>query len=383
MTLAFTTGSATSARHRAKAGFTLVEVLLAAVITVILVGILLRITTLATTTVSLSTQALTAFTSARAAFDVMTQNLSQATLNTYLDYYGDSTGTSPSTRRTNTNLSAFFPVAYGRASDLQFLVRANKQQSYYGQEVYFQSPRAYSTDAALQSSTGLLNACGYYVFFGSNQLYEPTAVTSQIAAGRTTERYRYRLMQGMEPTENFSVFPSTAVTGATTDQTSWLGNIQNPPTQGSAYVSPLADNVIALVVWPRQSVNDDPAGMNLLPASMAYSYDSQANVTPSGPAGGPFTQVITADQLPPDVMVTMVVLDEASAARMESTMTGSSTGKPPQIIEAALAGRFATANQYSNDLSNLATSLTNNHLNFQVFSTTVSMRECKWTQPTN
>src|SRR5471030_3102628 len=74
-------------RTQARSGFTLVEILVAAVITVVLVGILLQITTLASKTVTLSTQKLSAFASARTAFDTITKNLSQATLNTYLDYY--------------------------------------------------------------------------------------------------------------------------------------------------------------------------------------------------------------------------------------------------------------------------------------------------------
>lgn len=359
-------------RSRGKGGFTLVEILVAATITVILVAILLRITTLASTTVTLSTQALTAFSSARSAFDTMTQNLSQATLNSYFDYY-DAAGN----RRTNSNLSNFVPATFGRASDLQFIVRANQQEARYGQEVYFQAPRAYSTDAALQSSAGLLNACGYYVVFGSNQLYEPTAVAGQIASGKATEKYRYRLMQAMEPTEKMSVFQSTAV-GGNTDQTKWLTNIQNPPILGSAYVSPLADNVIALVVWPRMSVNDDNTGFKLLPVNYAYTYDSQANVTPKAPVvpGQAYSQAITADQLPPDLQVTMVVLDESSAAQMAAANGNSA----PLKIESALLNKFATADQYSNDLTDLATKLTALHVNFQFFSTTVSMRESKWTQ---
>ena len=362
-------------RRRSRAGFTLVEILLAAAITVVLVAILLRITTLATTTINLSTQRLSAFSSARAAFDIMTRNLSQATLNPYLDYY-DASGN----RRTNTNIGSFQPVSYGRASDLQFLIQANVQKATYGQEVYFQAPRAYSTDPNFQSVTGLLNACGYYVSFGSNVNYEPTAISALITAGKAAEKYRYRLMQGMEPTEQMKVFQATSVAagGTTTDQSSvWLSNIQNPPTLGSAYATPLVDNVIALIVWPRLSAENDGPGLKLLPATYAYSYDSQASVTPAPTA--PFAQGLTANQLPPDVQLTMVVLDEASAIRMAATASPATS--PPATIETALSGKFATADQYSNDLANLATALSAQHLNFQFFSSTVAMRESKWTTP--
>ena len=355
-------------RSRAKSGFTLVEILVAAVITVVLVAILLQITTLASTTVSLSTQKLSAFASARTAFDVITRNLSQATLNTYLDYY-DANGK----RRTDTNsdinnsTANFVPASFGRASDLQFVIQTNQQQPYYGQEVYFQAPRAYSTDGSMQSVAGLLNACGYYVQFGNSNLFQPSTVA--------TARYRYRLMQGMEPTENLKVFAATALsgTGTTTDSSSsWLGNIVNGSGKGSVDVTPLADNVIALVVWPRLSVNNDPTGDLLLPSTHAYAYDSQASVAPTL-SSGIYSQSLTADQLPPDVQVTMVVIDEASAIRAQGTLAVA-----PTVIESALSGRFLSADNYATDLSGLATKLSAAHLNFQFFNTTVALRESKW-----
>jgi uncharacterized protein (TIGR02599 family) len=355
----------------------LVEILVAAVITVVLVAILLQITSLAGTTVSLSTQKLSAFQSARTAFDIMTRNLSQATLNTYLDYYNSS-----GQRRTDTNSDAnnngatanFQPVCYGRASDLQFVIQANQINPNCGQEVYFQAPRSYSADANLQSVQGLLNACGYYVQFGNASLFQPSTVS--------TAKYRYRLMQGMEPTENLAVFTATALsgTGSTTDNsTTWLTNIYNGSGQNSVYVTPLADNVIALIIWPRLSFNDDPTGDKLLlnpqgGATDSYSYDSQWNVAPNTAA--PYDQKITADQLPPDVQVTMVVLDEASALRAQGTSTVQ-----PTVITSALAGRFLTADNYQADLTGLANQLTAAHLNFQIFNTTVAMRESKWSTP--
>jgi uncharacterized protein (TIGR02599 family) len=344
---------------------------------VVLVAILLQITTLASKTVTLSTQKLSAFASARTAFDVITRNLSQATLNTYLDYY-DATGK----RRTDVNsdinntTANFVPVSYGRASDLQFVVQSNQSNPSYGQEVYFQSPRAYSTNGSIQSVQGLLNACGYYVQFGNSNLIQPTSVAGY--------KYRYRLMQGMEPTENLRVFASTALstTGTTTDSSNnWITNITNGAATRSVDLTPLANNVIALVVWPRLSYNDDPTGDKLLPATHAYQYDSQANVAPATSA--PYDQALTADQLPPNVQVTMVVIDEASATRVQGTSTA-----PPMDIEDDLKNKFLNADSYATDLSSLAKALSGTQpssgtgpLNFQIFNTTVALRESKWTTP--
>lgn len=366
-------------RLRARAGFTLIEILVAATVTIILVGILLRISTLASTTVGLSTQKLSAFASARAAFDIITRNLSQATLNTYLDYY-DSSGK----RRTaqDTAASTFIPASFGRASDLQFVIQANVANPNYGQEVYFQVPRAYSANADYQSVSGLFNACGYYVQFGNLDGYEPTAVLNQEQAGKVRPKYRYRLMQGLEPTENLHIFTATALsgTGTTNDNSgTWLDNIKNGTGPDSTYITPLADNVIAFIVWPRLSAADEAAEQaagTYVPLTTDYTYDSQKNVAPTGPAGGPYTQSLTADQLPPDVQVTMVVIDEASATRIQGT-----SATAPSVIETALAGKFSIPDNYETDMNDLAAKLSAAHINYQFFNTTVAMRESKWSTP--
>lgn len=361
-------------RLRARSGFTLVEILVAATITIILVAILLRISTLASTTVSLSTQKLSAFASARSAFDIITRNLSQATLNTYLDYYN-----AQGLRRTASNAGAFVPVTYGRASDLQFIIKQNTVNPGYGEEVYFQAPRAYSTEASYQSVNGLFNACGYYVQFGNNDLYEP----SVLKAGTTLPKYRYRLMQGMEPTENLHIFTATALSGAGTtadNGTTWLDNIRNGSGQDSTYVTPLVDNVIAFIVWPRLSAANEAAETaagTYIPLTTDYTYDSQANVAPQG-VTPPYNQGPTADQLPPDVQVTMVVLDEASAIRVQGNGTTA-----PTVIESALQGKFQDPTKYATNIHDLVSALTAARLNFQIFNTTVAMRESEWTTSQN
>lgn len=372
------------------------EILLGVAITAVLLVILLGISTTTGNVVKQAYAKLSAFSTARVAFDAMTQKLSQATLNTYLDYYGTGFG-GIAERRTPTNASHFVPTCYGRASDLQFYVRPNVQgynlqavnvanptvqalatTAAHGQEVYFQAPLAYSAAANYQGVQGLLNSCGYYVAYGDNNQFKPAAIASH--------RYRYRLMQAMEPTESFAVFVDlveNSGTGAVTDNApKWMTNIQNVapsgPPKGSAYVAPLAENVIAMIICPRLSVEEDPTGSALAPY---YSYDSQYSVTPTLSSGKnpTYTQIPTADVLPPNVRVTMVVIDEASMIRLNGGVAAG-TATPPAAIETALKGRFTNVTSFTTDMSNLITALSNAKpkITFQIFDATVPMRESKW-----
>ena len=339
-------------------GFTLVELLVASSVLVLLLGLLMSATDSASSTVSYATKKIEAFASTRGVFDIVTQKLSIATLNTYWDYY-DGNGN----RRTSTNSDTFVPKTYGRASDLQFLVRQNTQNGNYGQEVFFQTPEAFSASADYQSTQGLLNACGFFVRYGSNSSFRPNIMSQ--ASASTSLRWRYRLMQALEPTEKFSVFQS-----APSDNTAWADSIGNndqtdPSDSSKPLVKPLGDNIIALIVWPRLSAGENPDGTTL---TTDYTYDSQKS-----PAGA--SKPITFNQLPPTVQITMVIIDEASASRID---THSSVA--PTAIEDALKDKFRKVNQYQQDLNDLESALVDKHINYQILNTSVVLLESKWSQ---
>jgi uncharacterized protein (TIGR02599 family) len=306
--------------------FTLVELLVAISVLIILLGLLLAITATVSKTVLYTSTKIDAFAAGRAGFDLMSQKLSQATLNTYWDY---------------DNPAA--PTVYYRQSDLQFLVVQNEQFAGYGQEVYFPAPENYSTDNTVRSTDGLLNACSFFIEYGPDTNFKPGAV------GPT--HYRYRLMQGLEPTENFGAYGSSssswpavpafsASNSASTVQTqwttywtswaaywgnftasassapAWVANITNAGTGTlKSAVNPLANNVIAMIVWPRLNAIDDPTGNKL---TTNYTYDSQYKaLTMTGPGGT--EQPLTANQMPPTIQVTMIVISEASATQIDKT----------------------------------------------------------------
>ena len=351
--------------NRCRNGFTLVEMLVAMAVLILLLSIIAAVTQGTALAVHRTTGKLSTYAAARSAFDTMNEKLAQATLNTYLDYY-DANG------KLQVSGTTFVPAMYGRVSNLQFIVKQNSNpvaafnaigsagSPSYGQEVYFQCPVAYSNTSAYQSTQGLLNACGYYVQYGDDTNFRPSMVGGS--------RWRYRLIQAIEPTETLQVFQY-----AIADVTTWTANIANtgPAATPAPDAIPLADNVIAMVVWPRLPVGQDPAGTNLAPS---YIYDSQANTAPVL-TKGVGVQPITADQLPPILQVTMVVIDEASAARID---TKSST--PPAAIENALQGKFINVNNYGSDLAAVESTLAGSHIGFEVLNTSVVSRESKWSQ---
>ncbi len=342
--------------QRCRTGFTLVELLVAVAVFALLLGIIAAATQATSLTVRRASSKLSTYATARAAFNTLNEKLAQATLNTYMDYY-DSAGN----LCTQATAASFIPATYGRVSNLQFLVQQNSASG-CGQEIYFQCPDAYSHDASYQSTRGLLNACGYYVQYGNNADFRPSLIAAS--------KWRYRLMQAIEPTEQLQVYANGS---ANIDKAkTWTGNIadtgsgQSPATDAL----PLADNVIALVIWPRLPTGQDAAGTQLAPN---YLYDSQ--LSPGKFSGTPATQPLWADQLPPIVQVTMVVIDEASAIRLD---TKSST--PPPLINNALQGKFSDVNKYSADLAALESSLAANHIGFETLNTSVVMGESKWSQ---
>lgn len=332
-------------------GFTLIEMLVAMTVLIVLLGLIVAVTNSVSTTMRRASAGIDALAGARAGFDTMNRTLAQATLNTYWDYD-----------------NPVAPTVYLRQSDLQFLIRQNVQNAGYGQEVYFAAPESYTQDSSLRSTRGLLNACGFFVRFDSSKAFQPTTIGG--------EKYRYRLMCGIQPTESLGIYKKPVRVAADSDSVyrakvqaywdsrDWITPIANSGTTGA--MSPLAENVIALIAWPRLSGTEDAAGTKLTPDGK-FVYDSQSSATV-------VPQKITANQLPPVIQVTMIAISEAAAARLENGAT------PPADIEQALAGRFTDVTKYQSDLDAVRKALSDKRIEHQVFNTAVPLRESKWSK---
>lgn len=336
---------------RSPAGFTLLEILTA---TTILAIILVFVYSVLTHSIGIWRRAnanIDAFQNARAVFDIVTTRLGQATLNTYWDYYD----ANHIAFRDATSTAAFIPMYYGRQSDLHFVSGSAESlisslppgyTKLSTQAVFFAAPTGLTADRDYQPLPELLSACGFFVAFGGDSASRPAILA-------VPEIHRWRLMELTAPVESPGLYKAGS--------TAWF---TAPIKNGD--VRPIADNIIALVIWPRLAPLADPAGTAIAPD---YAYDSRTTATWSGSR-----QPVQASQLPPTVQVTMVAIDEASAARLESGAA------PPDVITTALAGRFQKASLYERDLAQVESALADKRITYRVFTATVTLAESQWSQ---
>jgi uncharacterized protein (TIGR02599 family) len=97
-------------------GFTLVEIMVSLAVLTILLLISAQVIGQVQSTWSASNARVSQFREARIAFDILSRNLSQATLNTYIDYDNNYLATAGSSSATSTA-----PSNYIRRSELQFV----------------------------------------------------------------------------------------------------------------------------------------------------------------------------------------------------------------------------------------------------------------------
>jgi len=329
-------------KRRALRAFTLVELLVASVIVILVVVLLSSLVGRVSTIWMQADSRVSSFQSARFAFERITRSLSQATLNPYWDYV-DSGGN----RRTDQNASSFTPVGYGRMSDQAFCLLPASDFAAQGTAwaTFFQAPVGHVGLSAYARLDNLLNAVGFFVEFNSDL----EASTQSLKPAFLTEpKWRYRLMELVQPSEDLGVFLKPG--------REWIKDAMDGPKPRQA--RPIAENVIALIF---QAKTEDGTP---LPSSASYVYDSRDINSPN-----------TLNQLPPQVQVTLVTIDEVSAARLA---TQYETTAPPLVKQTY----FKTPASFADDLRNLETDLANHpaKLNYRTFNATVRLESAKWSQ---
>jgi uncharacterized protein (TIGR02599 family) len=364
--------------------FTLLELLVSMVVVGFLMLILVQTTTSTSNLWRGTTDKIKSFQNARSAFEAITQTLSQATLNTYYEYF-DASG------QKYTGQSTFVPAIYDRCSELHFvsapaskllagITRSGSPGGAYstlcsGHAVFFQSPLGYTRVAGSVNLDNTLNSLGYFVEFGSDQDFLPSFLS-----GSVNPRYRYRLMQFFQPSEEMTVYIENWSGRSEGTKAAWFAAPLALPLSGSANVRPasvLADNILYLVIRPKRSDKDyNPSNPN--PIARDYVYDSRPKpvISPAEMSSRP-----TRHQLPPIVAVTLVAIDEASAIRLENQY-----GSAAPLQALGIANLFQSEpdtnnpQKYQEDLETLKETLAKNRITYRIFETEVMLRASKWTK---
>lgn len=353
-------------------GFTIVEIIVAAAIMIYILLVLSSMTGLISRNWSTTKAKIEEFREAREGFESMTRTISQATLNTYLDFV-DANGNTRFTYSSSANSTNFQPARYTRQSELRFLSGPNlvgntsSSPSRPTHSIFFQAPLGLVTNATSYGGLeNLLNTWGYYIEFNAD-----TNRPSFLSMSSPRPRYRYRLMQLMEPSENLSLYNYTATNPAllSTDPngTNWFGDPLSTGTNSRV----LAENIIALVLLPQLSPGDTNSPTALAPS---YTYDTTSN--------NAIAALNPKNQLPPLVMITMVAVDEPSYSRLQGSSTTPPSGLSSALTAFTSAGNLTNAASpgYAQDLQTLTQYLTSNHLAYRIFTTTVALKAAKWSR---
>lgn len=326
-----------------RAAFTLVELLVSMAVLTVLMLILLSMTSATQKTWTYTTGKVEQFREAREAFESLTRRLSQATLNTYWDYDNPTT-----------------PTKYLRQSELRFISgpglagSATTTPPRPTHSIFFQAPLGFTDNSTYASLENLLNTWGFYIEFADDSPFRPSFITS-------AARSRFRLMELMEPSESLTLYTHTSG-NQTYNGTDWF---DTPLGDSSIPKRPIAENVIALVILPKLSPNDQAAG-SYTNASLAPNYTYDSTTTKADKNLNP------KNQLPPILQVTMVAIDEASANRLSAADNNA--------IQSTLGGLFSDASKYSTDLTTLETFLSGKNISYRVFTTNVSIKAAKWSR---
>ena len=344
--------------------FTLLELLVTLAVMTVFVLMLLSVTDNTFRLWRSTHSSIAMFDEARGAFDVLTHRLSQATVNTYLDYYDKNWN-----RRGVGGGSSFIPAYYGRTSDLHFLSgNANALlggTTHPGHGVFFFAALGYTgTSSSISDLPNLLVPCGDYLEWGDDRAYQPTFLRN---AGFPSH-YRLRLIENTQPSQDFHGYPAFTDVDPNNDR-DWVNGSDGMLKKGNAHV--LAENIIALVIRPEVPQQDAQSlglpGPEALTTDYLYDTRSVAGQTRSTP-----TSAVQFAQLPPMLRIVMVAVDEASAARL---IQGSAL---PAAFDTSALFRDPTETQYQADLASVEKQLVGARVRFRFFAQVIALRGAKF-----
>jgi uncharacterized protein (TIGR02599 family) len=143
----------------------------------------------------------------------------------------------------------------------------------------------------------------------------------------------------------------------------------------------VADNIIALIISPQNEfVQGGPPPEDIAPL---YEYDSALKTNPGASPPTSANPQGTQHLLPPLLKITMVSLDSAAGERLAESGNSAQQGR----LASTLAPLFTNARGYNQDGSSYRTDLdalekflVGEHLNYRIFTTTVVMKQSRWSR---
>ncbi len=358
--------------NRRRGAFTVVELLVStaviSLLTVILVTALGQVGNIWQRSVAKTEQ----FREARNAFETMTARLAQATLDVHWEYDDPAL---PTRYRRDSNLR----FISGSAEDLIGAAPAGRARPTHA--VFFQAPFGVSANPAYREYTNLLCTWGYFLEAGDDLALRPDFLPRK----SVPVRHRPRLMELWHPAENNLIYKLTAgVSSRTYAGRDWF---RTPLSQPTPPVRAIAENIVALIIIPRLSPADEVAVKGSAQASTAdhsplaprYLYDS-APFSPANRGDGRYAdaRLNPVHQLPPILQVSMVAVDEVSAARLAYD--------EKRLDPLALAGKFQRSADLSRELllaggdGAIESRLIALRANYRIFTTNVIIRGAKWSR---
>lgn len=342
--------------NRARA-FSLIEMMVAMTILSVLLLLMTQVLDQVQRSWTFSENRIGQYREARVAFDVMTKNISQASMNTYWDLiYDEDEGNA---------------LGYDKASELHFVtmpaedIGGDSSFQPVGHSVFFQAPLGFTT--VYRNLNNIYNGRGYFVAFGSDERFKPSFVKSQ-------DRYRFRLFEFRPPAEKNGVFEDGQEEregDRKQEFTKWFKQavtLRGPRSEiGNSFedqLNPLAENIVTMAIAPLDpddDASDWREGGAYSRIAGDYQFDSNK------------TSLEYSQQVPPLLRITIVAIDETSAVRVED---GTSM---PQLVPDQL---FTNSKNYDGDVEALEREFQNRGIGYRVFSTLVMLRSSKWSTGT-
>lgn len=379
-------------RARRSPGFTLIELLVSMTFLVILMLVVTQVVGIVQRTWVRANSRVSQFREARVAFDILSRNLSQATLNTYWENEFDPLGTDSAGQAVTKAKN------YIRQSELQFICGPTNQlftsatgsaSNYPGHAIFFQAPlgitrlvAANGLQANTENMVNLLCGRGYFVEWGTDEPYRPPFLSS---LNTVPTRQRLRLME-YSPTAEMNRIYDSALRPITSNSKAWFQDALTSVVQDGetvvtrAFTRPIAENILALVISPQLETTGNVGGTQPYSIAPNYLYDSTLQVNPGATISTANPQG-TQHLLPPMLKVTMVALDERSGeflAREENETMRN------EVLDTT-AGLFTSAANFAEDMDGtddqpgaLEEVLLANKLNYRVFTTTIALKQGRW-----